>query len=122
MTEGWMDVLWEKLVFARYLLGLIFVSMATGNNFILDGLSGKLGKALVFKKYKDKTVVSKYPNMKNIAPTAIQKMQRSKFAEAVAYAKAINDDPIQKAAYLKKIPTGATVFNFAMAEYMKKIE
>ncbi len=120
MTEGWMNLVWEKLVYARYLLGLIFVCMATGRNYILEGLSGSLGKALVFKKYKDKTVVSKYPNMKNIEPTTIQKKQRSKFAEAVAYAKAINGDPIQKAAYLKKLPRGVRVFNFAMAEYMKK--
>jgi hypothetical protein len=73
MTEGWMGLVWKKLVFARYLLGLIFADVATVNNFITEGLSGKLGKALVFKKYKDKTVVSKYPNMKNIVPTAIQK-------------------------------------------------
>ncbi len=94
--------------------------MAIASNFITQGLSGKLGKDLVFKKYKGKTVISKFPDMENIVPSAVQKVQRSKFAEAVAYAKAINDDPIQKAAYLKKIPKGKKVFNFAMAEYMKR--
>ncbi len=58
--------------------------------------------------------------MENIVPSAVQKVQRSKFAESVAYSKAINYDSIQKAAYLKKIPRGKKVFNFAMAEYMKK--
>jgi hypothetical protein len=94
--------------------------MAIASNFISKGLSGKIGKELVFKKYKDKTVVSKYPDMTNIAPSASQQQKRNKFAEAVVYAKKINDDPIQKGIYLKKIPKGKRVFNFALAEYLKK--
>lgn len=38
--------------------------MAISNSIFLQKLSGHIGKELVFKQYGDKTVVSKYPNMK----------------------------------------------------------
>ena len=47
--------------------------MAIAKDIISRGLSGAIGKELVFKRYADKTVVTKYPNMKNIMPSAAQK-------------------------------------------------
>jgi hypothetical protein len=48
--------------------------MAKSENFILQKLSGRLGKQIVFKQYGDKTVVSKYPDMtkRKLSPNQIQ--------------------------------------------------
>jgi hypothetical protein len=59
----------------------------------LKKLSGQLGKQLVFKQYGDKTVVTQYPDMSRIKPSALQKQKRSIFKDAVAYAKNITHDP-----------------------------
>ena len=57
------------------------------NNIIMDGMSGTIGKQLVFKKYKSGTVVSKYPHMSKVIPSPKQLASKQKFKEAVAYAK-----------------------------------
>ncbi len=69
---------------------------------ISGGLSGALNQLVVFKRYGNKTVVTRYPNMSGIKPSTEQKKQRGLFAEAVAYAKIINDNPELKAQYKKK--------------------
>jgi formaldehyde-activating enzyme involved in methanogenesis len=96
--------------------------MAEAKGAVAKSLSGQVGKQLVFKKYADKTVVTKYPDMTGIQPTALKKIKRNKFAAAVAYARAINNDPLRKAAYKKKIPKGKSVYHYALAEYMKRPE
>ena len=94
--------------------------MAIAKDIISQGLSGAIGKELVFKRYADKTVVTKYPNIKkNIVPSAAQKTQRIKFKEAHNYAKNINDNPVSKAAFALKIPAGKSVYKWAVKEYMK---
>lgn len=89
------------------------------SNPILKGLQGKIGKEVVFKRYGNKTIATKYPDMSKVKPSKLQKQKRSKFAEAVAYAKKINDDPQQKAKYQKKVKKGQTVFIYAVREYLK---
>ena len=42
--------------------------MAVVKDFLTKGLSGKVGD-LVFKRYKDKTVIQKYPDMSQIQPS-----------------------------------------------------
>lgn len=93
--------------------------MAYTTSTLASGLSGHIGKQLVFKRYAHKTVVTRYPDMSRVKPSAMQKEKRKVFAEAVAYAKAINNDPVRKAAYLAKVPKGKTVYQFALKEYLK---
>ena len=93
--------------------------MAIAKDIISQGLSGAIGKELVFKRYADKTVVTKYPNMKNIMPSTAQKTQRIKFKKAHLFAKNINDNPVSKAAFGLKIPAGKSVYRWAVKEYMK---
>lgn len=85
---------------------------------LLGNISGGLGRQLVFKQYKDKTVVTLYPDMSKVKPSAKQKEGRNVFAEAVAYAKGINNDPVKKAEYQKKVKAGKKVYHFAMKEYL----
>ena len=40
-------------------------------------------------------------------------------AAAVAYAKAINNDPEKKATYKKKVKKGQTVYHYAMREFLR---
>src|SRR4051812_15608074 len=92
--------------------------MARLSKTLLDNVSGGIGKEVVFKQYKDKKVVTGYPDMRNVKPSKQQKQQRSLFADAVAYAQNINRNPEKKAAYLKKVQSGESVYHFAVKEYL----
>ncbi len=93
--------------------------MATANNnIVLHETSGHIGKQIVIKQYAYGTVVTKYPDMSNIKPSKKQKQKRNKFKEAVAYSKAIINDPVKKKAYSKKVKKGQTVYHFALQEYL----
>jgi tRNA nucleotidyltransferase (CCA-adding enzyme) len=88
------------------------------NNLVVHDLRGHVGKQIVVKKYGDKTFIGAYPDMSNIKPSRLQKTNRRSFADAVAYAKDICNDPVKKAAYAKKIGKGQRVYNSAIREYM----
>lgn len=90
------------------------------SNMITRGLKGQLGKQLVFKQYGRKTVVTRYPDMSHVKPSTLQKEKRSRFAEAVAYACRINNDPVLKAEYRQKVKKGQTVYHYALQEFLKK--
>ena len=90
------------------------------NNSILAGISGALGKEVVFKKYATGTVVSKMPDMSGVKPSPKQSSRREIFQQAVYYAKSINSDPELKKTYAAKLKEGESVFNAALKEYLKK--
>jgi hypothetical protein len=94
--------------------------MATTDNILLNGAKGNIGKTIVVKKYGDKTVLSKYPDMSRVKYNENQKHEQSRFAEAVAYARSIINDPAKKAAYQKNLPEGKRVYNAALQEYLKQ--
>ncbi len=94
--------------------------MARLTNSLLQNIRGGLGKQLVFKKYGDKTVVTGYPDMSNVKPSEGQKEGRKRFAEAVAYAKAISRNPEQKVEYQKRVKPNESVYHFALKEYLAK--
>jgi hypothetical protein len=94
--------------------------MARSKNALLKGLSGTVGKQFVFKQYRGKTVVSQYPDMSNVKPSELQKEKRSLFAEAVKFARSINNNPKQKAVYLKKAEKGQSAYHCALKEYLDK--
>lgn len=79
----------------------------------LGALQGTLGKELVFKQYADKTVVSKYPDMRRVKPTERQKVQRVLMKEANAYAQRILRDPEQRVVIEKSLLPGETVYHKA---------
>lgn len=89
------------------------------SNILTKGLRGQIGQQVVFKQYGKKTVVSRYPDMSKVKPSKLQKKGRTRFAEAVAYAQSINNDPVKKARYAKKVKKGHTVFNFAIQEFLR---
>ena len=81
--------------------------------------SSKLGD-IVIKKYGDKTVVSKYPDMSNIVPSDSQKEKRNRFAEAVSYAKTINSSSILRNDFLKRVGNVKSVYQSALKEFLQR--
>lgn len=84
----------------------------------MENISGGIGRQLVFKQYKGKTVVTAYPDMSNVKPSEKQKEGQNLFAKAVAYAKEIRYNPVKKAEYEKKVKEGESVYRFALKEYL----
>ncbi|MEQ1553269.1 MAG: hypothetical protein ABL929_03765 [Ferruginibacter sp.] len=81
--------------------------------------TSKMGD-IVIKQYGDKTVVSKYPDMSNIVPSQSQVQKRSRFAQAVAYAKTINNSPIFRADFLKRKGKVKSVYQSALKEFLDR--
>jgi hypothetical protein len=79
--------------------------------------NSKLGD-IVIKQYGDKTVVSKYPDMSNIIPSIAQKQKRSRFADAVAYAKTINSSPVFKNDFIRRNGMVKSVYQSALKEFL----
>lgn len=86
-------------------------------NFIIKGLSGRVGRNLVFKNYGSKTVVSAYPDMSKVKLSVKQKKENKRFKEAMAYAKSQMSDPDSKAAYKAKTIGLQKPHNLAIADF-----
>jgi hypothetical protein len=85
---------------------------------LLQQFSGAIGKTIVVKQYATKTVITAYPDMSKVVPSAKQQAWKSVFAEAVAYAKNINNDPVQKSKYAARLAKGKSVYHAAVSEYL----
>ncbi len=96
--------------------------MATlANNLLTKGISGTFGKTIVFKQWRNKTIIANYsvPTKKQ---SETQKANRTKFRDAAKWAKATLKDPERKAYYQKKaqklgLPNAYTA---AITDYMRK--
>ena len=74
------------------------------NNVVTKGLSGTLGRDLVFKVYGEKTVVCAYPRPSSVAPSVRQLSCRERFARAVALVRFWLKDT-EKRAFLERLRT-----------------
>jgi hypothetical protein len=93
--------------------------MAHGKgNFLLQGISGNIGKEIVIKQYKGYTVIGRFPHMPKKRNTELQLLYEERFKAAVKYAQAINRNPVLKQAYASKLKPGQRVYNYAVKEYM----
>jgi len=89
-------------------------------NPILNGLSGMLGKTIVFKNLRGKTIMANRPSPPQ-KQSEQQKTNRSKFRDASCWARMILLDPQKKDYYLKKakklkLPNAYTA---AITDYMR---
>jgi hypothetical protein len=90
------------------------------NNVLTKGLSGMIGKQIVFRTWNGKTFISVAPK-KPKKQSPIQKENRSKFKRATIYAKNMMKDPVKKADYLEiakklQLPNAYTA---AITDYMR---
>jgi len=88
------------------------------DNLIMHGTSGHVGKQLVFKNCKGKTIVTKFPDMSGVVPSENQLREKSRFGDAVRFAQGIIGDPARKAAY--KAAEGRSVYHTAITDYLGK--
>jgi hypothetical protein len=89
------------------------------NNVVTHGLSGKIGKVLVFRQVGGKTIVSGMPQMPKTA-SALQKEQRRRFQQAALYSKAAIESAElgeDYAAAAKK--KGRTPYIIAVADFLR---
>lgn len=85
----------------------------------MDGFSGSIDKTIVVRQLSgERTVISKYPDMSKVIPSAEQKKQRSKFAEAQAAAKEFLADPVNKAHYKSRCKPGQRAHGLYISEWM----
>ena len=88
------------------------------NNIVTEGLSGRIGKQIVFSQRNGETIVSKFP-VRTKKPTAKQLAQQ--FSNAITYGKKALQDNALKEAYtteaLKR--KGVTAYNLAVADFLK---
>jgi hypothetical protein len=89
-------------------------------NPIINGLSGMLGRTIVFKNLRGKTIVTSYPRPPK-KQSEQQRVNRSKFRDATLYAQTVLLDEAKKAYYQKKakelkLPNAYTA---AITDYMR---
>ncbi len=89
------------------------------SNVVTDSLSGKVGN-VIFKKYGNKTVISKHPDMSSVVKSPKQIENQELFAEAHRYAKGIIANPVKKSAFAKTIPKGKMVYHAAVSKYLNE--
>jgi hypothetical protein len=90
----------------------------TKRAILLHSLRGEIGKQFVVKQYGKKTVVTAYPDMSRVRPSKLQKLKRSRFAEAVAFAQDILQHPAKKAAFAKTLQKGERLYTAAIRKYL----
>ena len=86
----------------------------------MEGTSGQFNQQMVLKTYGDKTFLCKYPDMSKVEFTDGQKAEQSLFAEAIAYARSIVNDPEKKTAFKATLEPGRRVYNAAISAYLKE--
>lgn len=92
------------------------------DNMVMQGVSGKVGKMIVFRQRLGKTIVAKAPQ--RTAPlTANQVAHTNKFKAAAAYAKTVLADPLQRERYSAEAKRRGvfSTYNMAISDYMNPL-
>jgi len=88
-------------------------------NIVLHGFKGKLAD-LVVRRWGESTVLSRKPNTRHRKWSKLQKSNRLRFREAMVYARRVLSNPEMRAYYVKKKRKMQTVWNVAVADYMRR--
>lgn len=99
-------------------LKTIFMARVS-TNILLRGLSGSIGKTLVFKNYSGKTIVCEYPRRRRKGLTEKQERQAEKLKEAVAFARGVLKDEKLRAHYAKRAKKWLSVYHYLVHLHMK---
>jgi hypothetical protein len=89
------------------------------DNIITQGLSGNIDKQIVFKTRGKTTFTARYPDMSKVVSSKKQLAEKSRFAKAVEYAKAILANPIKKIEVAAYTPKGKLVYHQAIKDYLR---
>jgi len=89
------------------------------NNPLLKGASGMLGKVVVYREVRGKTVMANRPRKRSGPASPEEELRRSKFLRAVQYARRQMSSPVTKEEYAKGITERKfTAYLVAVADYM----
>jgi len=86
------------------------------NNYVMFGMSGKLGKLLVFRQRGGKTFATAIPKRSNVF-TEEQLEIQSKFKEAASWARGILKNAENRKFYSSLATGGQSAFNMAIADW-----
>ena len=95
--------------------------MINKDNILTEGYSGRIGN-LIFRRWGKKTVISMVPDYSDRKWSKAQKENRKRFRDAMAYSRKTLADPERRMFYRKRAKGMQTVWNVAVADYMKKPE
>ena len=95
-------------------------TMAIIHNPFLQNASGSVGKMLVYKKYYDKTVVSKMPDMSKrvLSEKQLESNERMRLATKCAKAWYKIEEERIKARIRLKLPAHKSLFHAMVKEYL----
>lgn len=104
-----------KLKFFVYL-----TTMAIVNNPFVQSASGAVGKLLVYKRYYDKTVISKMPDMSRRVLSEKQKESNERMRLATIYAQYMykTEERKMQARIRLKLPTHKSLFHALVKEHL----
>ena len=94
------------------------------NNDLTRGLRGRIGRWLIFREVRGKTIASHAPRKPDPRkPSAAQRLTRSTFREASAWAVRILLDPVKKQYYadVAKAEALPNAYTAAVREYMREV-
>src|SRR5690242_18137020 len=86
------------------------------NNYIMFGMSGKLGKLLVFRQRGGKTIATAVP-VRTGSFTEEQLQVQNKFKEAASWARGILKNADNRKFYSSQATGGQSAFNMAIADW-----
>jgi hypothetical protein len=86
------------------------------DNYVVKGISGKVGDLAVYKIINGKTFMTKYPNRSKVNYTKEQIEFREIFAKASKFASEIVKDPVKKSTYPRQ--GLKSIYHCALSDYM----
>jgi hypothetical protein len=100
--------------------------MAILESSLFGNIKGHIGKQIVFKKYGDRIVISKYPTFNKKRDrkklSMLKKLKEKNFKDAMVYARKLLMDPNVKKAYAARATGMQNAHNVAVKEYLDKIK
>ncbi len=88
-------------------------------NPLLGKVQGAIG-GIILKRYGDRTVASKYPDMSRVKSSPLQLAQQERMKWAIYYYRHVLGDPTLKARYEKRAKAKkTTTHRLATSEYMR---
>src|SRR5689334_6248155 len=94
--------------------------MARTKNILMIGTSGNIDKQIVFKRYGEKTVISKYPNMSRVKRSENQKRMNDMMEAANEAAHEIlDDDKLKMEAQVRLNVTANNLYRALVREFFQ---
>ena len=88
-------------------------------NVVMQGVSGKIGRTLVFRQMKNgTTIIAQRPKPRTKPVTAAEALTHDRFRAAAHIAKKRSQDPMLRPQYLARAQPGQSAYFVALKEYL----